>query len=624
MNLLQAENITKSYGDLVLFQNISISIHKDEVVALIAKNGAGKTSLLNIITGVDSADSGNIVFRNDVTIGYLQQNPIFNPDDRVFDAIYNSNNESINFIKQYEKALKSGNNIDLQDAIDKMDISNSWDYESKIKQILSQLKITDFNEKICTLSGGQIKRVALANLLINKPDILILDEPTNHLDLEMIEWLEDYFINNNLTILMVTHDRYFLDRVCTQILEIDNKQIYSYKGNYSYFLEKRQERVENKNSEIEKARNLFHKELDWIRRMPKARTTKAKYRVDAFDDIKEKAFQNTNEKNVKLNVKTTRLGQKVLEIHYLSKSYGDKVLFKDFEYLFKQYEKIGIVGKNGTGKTSFLNVITGSLKADSGKFEVGETVVFGYYKQEGIIIDDNKKVIDVVKEVAEVVTLGDGSKMSVSQFLNYFLFPSDRQYVQVSKLSGGEKRRLYLMTVLMKNPNFLILDEPTNDLDLYTLNVLEDYLENFKGCVLMVSHDRYFMDKLTDHIFAFEGDGIIKDFPGNYTDYREKKDKEELITAKNQKKESIVKKDNQDVTFKNPKKLTYKEKIELDEIEKEIEALEFQKNELEQQINSGMFQGIEIVDKSNELNDLINIIDDKSIRWLELSEKANM
>lgn len=616
MNYLQAENITKSYGDHVLFEKISISLHKDDRVALIARNGAGKTSLLNIITGEDNADSGNIVFRNDIRFGYLPQDPTFNENDTIIEAVFNSQDKILSAISDYEKALIENDNEKLQSAIDKMELLKAWDYEVKVKQILTELKIDDYNAKISELSGGQKKRVALAKILISKPDIYILDEPTNHLDLEMIEWLEEYLMSSNITLLMVTHDRYFLDRVCNQILEIDNKQIFQYKGNYSYFLEKRDERVNIFNTEVEKAKNLFRKELDWIRRMPKARTTKAKYRVEAFTEVQEKASQKVNERNVKLNIKATRIGKKILEIHYLSKSFGDKLLFKDFEYLFKQHDKIGIIGKNGTGKTTFLNIINGLEKADSGKFEVGETIVFGYYKQEGIKIDESKKVIDVAKEIAEVVTLGDGSKMTVSAFLNYFLFPPDRQYINVSKLSGGERRRLYLMTVLMKSPNFLILDEPTNDLDIYTLNVLEDYISQFTGCVILVSHDRYFMDKLVDHIFVFEGDGKIKDFPGNYTDYRLKHKSvfKQPIIIKEEKKE-IIQPEKEKI-----RKLTFKEKLELEELDKLIAELESKRQMLENELNSGKLQSNELNEKSKLLVHTIEEIELKTFRWMELSE----
>lgn len=616
MNYLQAENITKSYGDYVLFEKISISLHKDDRVALIARNGAGKTSLLNIITGEDNADSGNIVFRNDIRFGYLPQDPTFNENDTIIEAVFNSQDKILSAISDYEKALIENDNEKLQSAIDKMELLKAWDYEVKVKQILTELKIDDYNAKISELSGGQKKRVALAKILISKPDIYILDEPTNHLDLEMIEWLEEYLMSSNITLLMVTHDRYFLDRVCNQILEIDNKQIFQYKGNYSYFLEKRDERVNIFNTEVEKAKNLFRKELDWIRRMPKARTTKAKYRVEAFTEVQEKASQKVNERNVKLNIKATRIGKKILEIHYLSKSFGDKLLFKDFEYLFKQHDKIGIIGKNGTGKSTFLNIINGLEKADSGKFEVGETIVFGYYKQEGIKIDESKKVIDVAKEIAEVVTLGDGSKMTVSAFLNYFLFPPDRQYINVSKLSGGERRRLYLMTVLMKSPNFLILDEPTNDLDIYTLNVLEDYISQFTGCVILVSHDRYFMDKLVDHIFVFEGDGKIKDFPGNYTDYRLKHKSvfKQPIIIKEEKKE-IIQPEKEKI-----RKLTFKEKLELEELDKLIAELESKRQMLENELNSGKLQSNELNEKSKLLVHTIEEIELKTFRWMELSE----
>lgn len=619
MNYLQAENVSKSYGDIVLFENISLSIHKDDRIALLARNGAGKTTLLNIIAGTDSSDTGQVVFRNGITFGYLPQEPLFNESLTVMEVVFQSQKEILTVISEYEKALVEDNRKNLQAAIDKMEMLKAWDYEVKIKNILTELKITDYHAKIAHLSGGQRKRVALANLLINEPEILILDEPTNHLDLEMIEWLENYLKSSNLTLLMVTHDRYFLDRVCNQILELDQKQLYQYKGNYSYFLEKREERHYNQNSEIDKAKNLMRKELDWVRRMPKARGTKAKYRVEAFYDIQEKATQQTNEKQVSLNVKTTRLGNKILDIYSLYKSFGDIKILDDFNHIFKPYEKVGIIGKNGTGKSTFLNIITGLEKFDQGRFEIGETVVFGYFKQEGMKIDEDKRVIDVVKEIAEVVQLGDGSKMSVSQFLNYFLFPPERQFTQVAKLSGGERRRLYLMTILMKNPNFLILDEPTNDLDIYTLNVLEDFLQQFKGCVIIVSHDRFFMDKVVEHMFVFEVDGKVKDFPGNYSVYSENY-KPAIIEKKvpaSDKKESTRS------VKEKIRKLTFKEKLALEALEKTIAALESEKSEIENALNSGTMPNTELVEKSKRFTQIIAEIDEKTMEWMELSEIEN-
>ncbi len=620
MNYLQAENVSKSYGDIVLFRDLSLSLHKDDRVAIIAKNGAGKTTLLNIISGNDSSDSGQVVFRNGITFGYLCQNPIFNESLTVLETVFQSPGEMLNVIREYEKAVTTNDMALIQQASDKMESLNAWTYESTIKSILTELKITDFNEIIFHLSGGQKKRVALANLLICNPDILLMDEPTNHLDLEMIEWLEEYLCKTNLTLLMVTHDRYFLDNVCTQILELDNKQLYQYKGNYSYFLEKREERMSNFNAEVDKARNLMRKELDWVRRMPKARGTKAKYRVEAFYDLEEKANQKIFDKQVSLNVKTTRLGSKILDIYSLYKSFGEIKILEDFNHIFKPFEKVGVIGKNGTGKSTFLNMITGLEKFDSGRIELGETVVFGYYKQEGIMIDEEKRVIDVAKEIAEVVVLGDGSKMSVSQFLNYFLFPPERQFTPVAKLSGGELRRLYLMTVLMKNPNFLILDEPTNDLDIYTLNVLEDFLLGFRGCLLIVSHDRFFMDKLVEHMFVFDGDGKVKDFPGNYHDYSTKHKLEGNGAKRLQTARTSIVDNSMKYSKDKVQKLSFKEKTELEAIEKEISSLETEKLEIETIMNSGLLYGTDLIEKSKRMSQILSEIDTKTMRWIELSE----
>lgn len=621
MNYLQAENVSKSYGDIVLFQYISLSLHKNDRVAIIAKNGAGKTTLLNIISGNDTTDTGQVIFRNGISIGYLKQDPVFNESLTVIDAVFQFPGEILTVIREYEKAVVDGDMTRVQQASDKMESLNAWTYESKIKSILTELKITDFNALISQLSGGQKKRVALANLLISNPDVLLMDEPTNHLDLEMIEWLEDYLSNTELTLLMVTHDRYFLDNVCTQILELENKKLYQYKGNYSYFLEKREERVLNFNAEIDRARNLMRKELDWIRRMPKARGTKAKYRVDAFYDLEEKANQKIYDRQVKLNVKTTRLGSKILDLYSLYKNFGEIKILEDFTHIFKPFEKAGIIGNNGTGKTTFLNIITSLEKFDSGSMELGETVVFGYYRQEGIRIDEGKRVIDVAKEIAEIVVLGDGSKMSVSQFLNYFLFPPERQFTPVAKLSGGERRRLYLMTVLMKNPNFLILDEPTNDLDIYTLNVLEDFLSGFQGCLLIVSHDRFFMDKLVEHMFVFEGNGKVKDFPGNYYKYSLKNKTENKLVRKFQ-PEKNRQFENLFAEKKKIRKLSFNEKTELESLEKDIYALENEKSDIETIMNTGTVHGLELVEKSKRLNSIIDELDVKTLRWLELEDIA--
>ncbi|GAB4282937.1 MAG: ABC-F family ATP-binding cassette domain-containing protein [Marinilabiliales bacterium] len=615
---LQAENISKSFGDLVLFEDISLSVHKDQKIALIARNGTGKSTLLQILAGNDTPDSGKIIIKNDISIGYLMQNPVFNEQNTVLEEAFNSSNEIVNLIKSYNNAIKTGNKEQQAYYIAEMDRLGAWDYDVRAKQILSELNIENHYVKIASLSGGEKKRVALANVLINKPDVLILDEPTNHLDLNMIEWLEDYLIQSKTTLLMVTHDRYFLDRVCSDIFELDEKKLFHYKGNYSYFLKKREERIQLHNAEVDKARNLLRKELDWISRMPKARGTKAKYRVENFFKLEEKASNKKYEESIKINVKTSRLGKKILSINYLNKSFGVKTLIKDFTYSFSHNEKIGVVGKNGTGKTTLLNIITGNIKPDSGNLEIGETVVFGYYKQEGIKFKENQRVIDIVKDIAEVVTLADGKKFSVSQFLQYFLFTPDMQYTRVEKLSGGEKRRLYLMTVLMKNPNFLILDEPTNDLDIITLNVLEDYLINFQGCVLIVSHDRYFMDKIVNHIFSFEGNGVIKDFPGNYTQYREYlKNKSKLKVNKTQQPKQIKEKNQGDYT----NRLSYKEKYEMQQIEAELEMLYNEKETLEKELNSGQIDHKDLSEKTGRLGKIIEEIDNKELRWLELSEK---
>lgn len=621
ISYLQAENISKSYGDLVLFKDLSLSIHKDQKIAIIAKNGAGKTSLLQIIAGLDSPDEGKITIRNNISIGYLKQDPVFDESKTVLEAVFDSSSEIIHELEKYNKAIISNDKNQLQEAMERMDLLNAWDYEVKIKQVLAELKISNHNEVIRNLSGGQKKRIALANVIINEPDILILDEPTNHLDIEMIEWLEDFLIRSKSSLLMVTHDRYFLDKVCTDIFEIDDKKLYHYKGNYSYFLKKRDERINNHNSEIDRARNLLRKELDWMNRMPKARATKAKARIDSFYQLEEIASNKKVDKKVRIDIKTSRLGKKILSIHYLNMSYGDNHLIKDFTFSFTRNEKIGIIGNNGTGKTTLLNIICGDLKADSGKFEIGETVVFGYYKQEGIQFKEDQKVIDVIKEIAEIVTLSDGKKFSASQFLQYFLFTPEMQYSRIEKLSGGERRRLYLMTILMKNPNFLILDEPTNDLDIITLQVLEEYLQNFPGCLIVVSHDRFFMDKIVDHIFVFQGNAVIKDFPGNYSEYRRQKTNQ-LSSIKKTEKPVISNKLKSPADYSG--KLSFKEKYELEQIEKELKELENEKNSLENQLNSGNLINDELNVKSKRFSEIIDIIDQKESRWLELNEKIDL
>ena len=619
ISYLQVENLTKSYGELTLFENISFGVGQGQKIALIAKNGTGKTTLLNIISGLDSQDSGDISFRSDLKIAYLEQNPDLNNSNTILNEVFNSTDPVLSVIRDYERIINENDQEAMSDIIEKMDQFKAWDYENKVKQILSKLKITNFDQIIGELSGGQKKRVGLAKVLITDADFLILDEPTNHLDLEMIEWLEEYLNKSKGTLLMVTHDRYFLDRVCNEIIEIESNTIFTYKGNYSYYLEKRAERIENLNAEVGKAQKLMKTEQEWIRRMPQARGTKAKYRVDAFEDIKKKASSGFKETKMDLDIKSARLGNKILELDRLYKSYGDLKILEDFSYKFQRGEKIGIVGKNGTGKSTFLNMITRNIEADSGSIEIGETVVYGYYKQDGITINENERIIDVIKEIAESIDLGNGKMMSASQFLEYFLFPTKTQYNQVAKLSGGEKRRLYLMTVLMKNPNFLILDEPTNDLDIMTLNVLEDYLLSFSGCLIIVSHDRYFMDKVVDQLFVFEGNGIIRNFPGNYTIYRDSLDQQEKEIKKTEKLSTPKK---EKPKSEPTKKLSFNEKREFEQLEIDIETLTSEKEDIEIAMSSGNLSNDELMEKASRIEKVIELIDEKEFRWLELSERA--
>ncbi|HAN18131.1 MAG: ABC transporter [Bacteroidetes bacterium GWC2_33_15] len=617
INYLQVENLKKSFGDLLLFEDIGFTIEKDQKVALIAKNGTGKTTLFNIITGKDSPDSGKIIFRNNIRFGFLEQNPPLNPKNTLLNEVLHSSNNVKEAIIQYEKAINTHDKNLLSKATEQMDLLGAWDYEVKVKQILTKLKIDKYEQLISTLSGGEKKRVALASVLIEEPDLLLLDEPTNHLDLDMIEWLENYLRNTHSTLLMVTHDRYFLDRVCNEIIEMDNSKIYSYKGNYSYFLEKREERLNNEESQVERAKNILRKEEDWMRRMPKARSHKAKFRIDNFYQLKDVASQSRNDEQMQINVQASRLGKKILEIENLSKKFENISILNNFSYKFSRGEKIGIVGDNGTGKSTFLNLITQNIAPDTGTIEVGQTIVYGYYKQEGIQFTENQRVIDVVQEIAEVVSLGGGREMGVKEFLNYFLFPFDMHYTQVSKLSGGEKRRLYLVTVLMRKPNFLILDEPTNDLDIMTLGVLEDYLTTFDGCVLVVSHDRFFMDQVVDHIFVFQGNGNVKDFPGNYSQYREwilKMEKVQIKESAIIPKKEIVKSDKPKI------KLSFNEKREYEQLEKEIADLENEKTNLENEINLGNLKTEDLIKKSKRIAEIIHLLDTKTDRWLELSE----
>lgn len=614
---LQVENLTKSFGDLVLFEQISFGIAEGQRIGLIAKNGSGKTTLLNILSGKEGYDEGKITFRKGLRVGYLEQSPYYPEDLTVMEACFYHGNSTVQLIKEYERCMETPGNPGLEDLLARMEHEKAWDYERKAKQILSQLKIRDFDQPIRQLSGGQLKRVALANVLITEPDLLILDEPTNHLDLDMTEWLEEYLNQGSLSLLMVTHDRYFLDRVCSEIIEIDNKQIYSYKGNYSFYLEKRQERIDATNAEIARANNLYRTELEWMRRMPQARGHKARYREEAFYDLEKVAKQRMYDHQVQLDVKAAYIGSKIFEADHLYKSFGDLKILEDFSYIFSRYEKMGIVGNNGTGKSTFIKILMGLEKPDKGTLDIGETVRFGYYSQEGLQFDEQMKVIDVITDIAEVIELGNGKRLTASQFLQHFLFTPETQHSYVYKLSGGERRRLYLCTVLMRNPNFLVLDEPTNDLDIVTLQVLEEYLQNFKGCVIVVSHDRYFMDKVVDHLLVFKGQGDIRDFPGNYSNYREWK----LAKAEHDKEAAKPKEEKtQKVRMNDKRKLTYKEKQEFEQLEKDIAGLEAEKKGIEEALCSGTLSVEELTEKSKRLPELENELDEKTMRWLELSE----
>ena len=620
-NLLQVENLTKSFGVNSLFDDINFTINEGDKVGLIAKNGTGKSTLLSIIAGDDTPDDGKLIFKNDVTIGYLKQLPQFEPHLSVMDTCLIGDDDQSKAIRQYENALIEGNNEEMTKAIQAMDLASAWDYEERFKQILSQLKIDDFKQRISELSGGQIKRVALAKILISNPQFLILDEPTNHLDIDMIEWLEAYLSRSRMTILMVTHDRYFLDKICSKILELDQKSIYGYDGNYNYYLEKRAERIDAQNAAVEKARNLLRTEIEWMRRQPQARAHKAQYRIDAFYDLKERAQSRNDKGDVELNVKAGYIGKKIFVAHHVSKSFDGKVILNDFNYIFSRYEKLGIVGDNGVGKSTFIKLLLDRIQPDSGYFEIGETVKFGYYCQEGIHFDEGKKVIDAIRDVAEHIYFDEKHHYSASQFLQLFLFsPTDQQKL-IEKLSGGEKRRLYLAMVLMSKPNFLILDEPTNDLDIQTLEILEDYLSKFSGCLIVISHDRFFMDRCVDHTFVFMGDGVIKDFPGNYSEYRAWKEahEKEEATVQKQKAESKPTKprnNNRD----NSQKLTFKEKREFEELTESIERLTKEKEELFNLFNSGE-QIDDVATKASRFEEVIDLLDEMELRWLELSEK---
>lgn len=582
---LDVQNLTKSFGSQVLFNNISFSVSEGQKVGLVAKNGTGKSTLLSILTNNEGKDSGSIIYKNDLKIGYLEQSPIFNHDESVLEACFNH--------------------------------ENSEELIIKYKQILTQLKIKNFDQPMGQLSGGQQKRVALANVLITEPNFIIMDEPTNHLDLEMIEWLEGYLNRGNKTLLMVTHDRFFLDRVCNTILELDDQQIYTYRGNYSYYLEKRQERIDNARSEIARANNLYRTELEWMRRMPQARGHKAKYREDAFEDLQAKAKQRIEERQIRLKAGNVYIGSKIFECQYVSKAWNEnEVILKDFYYNFARFEKMGIVGSNGTGKSTFIKMLLGEVKPDSGKFDIGETVRFGYFSQQGMQFDDQQKVIDIITDVADDIDLGKGRHMTASQFLQYFMFTPEQQYNFVYKLSGGEKRKLYLCKVLMTNPNFLVLDEPTNDLDIQTLQIFEEYLQDFPGCVIVVSHDRYFMDKVVDHLLVFKGKGVIKDFPGNYTQYREW----EGLKAKEDDKAQAKSKEKTDYHNVTKRKMTFKENMEFKRLSEEIENLENEQKSLEEELCSGELSVDELTEKSKRLPIIKDELDEKGMRWLELSE----
>ena len=620
-SFLQIENLTKSFGDRVLFSDVTFGIYEGDKIGLIAKNGSGKTTLLRIIAGEESYDSGSLVFRNDLRVGYLKQLPELDPNLSVIEACLSIDDEPTAAIRTYERALASGDADALAKAMSQMDAAGAWDYEDRIRQTLTQLKIIDMNQPVGQLSGGQVKRVALAKVVINEPELLILDEPTNHLDIDMIEWLESYLQRSRMSLLMVTHDRYFLDKVCSKIVEIDSRQVYAYNGNYDYYLEKREERLSAQSAELAKVKNLLRTELDWMRRQPQARGSKAKYRIDAFHDLTRRSQVRRDDADVQLNVKSTYIGSKIFDAVDVTKAYGDKVILNGFEYTFARYEKVGIVGNNGTGKSTFVKMLLGLEQPDSGRIVIGDTVRFGYFSQEGLKFDEGQKVIDVVRDIADYIDLGGGRHLTASQFLQHFLFTPEQQHNYVSKLSGGERRKLYLCTVLMRNPNFLVLDEPTNDLDIVTLQILEEYLADFPGCVIVVSHDRYFMDKVVDHLLVFKGDGVIKDFPGNYTQYRAWSSLQSKAEVETEAK--VRKAAPQQPRHEARRRMTYKERMEFAELEKDIAALEEEKKSIEEALCSGTLSVAELTEKSKRLPLLNEELDEKSMRWLELSEIEN-
>ncbi len=633
MNYLRAENLNKRYGDRILFENLTLTIEKGDKIALIAKNGTGKTNLLNILAGLDTSDGeGKVITDKNIQVAYLPQEPYLDPKLNVWDALFNSNNELLKAVAEYEEVMRiSETNHDedtmlkLQYAMEKMDLLNAWDYESRIKLILTKLSITRYDQPVTMLSGGQRKRLALARILIQTPDLIIMDEPTNHLDVEMIEWLEGYLKSAEVTLFLVTHDRYFLDAVCNEIIELENNQLYTYKGNYAYFMEKKEERIFKEGREIDKARNLFRKELEWMRKQPRARGTKQKARIDAFYETKEKASQKIENNKVELDMKMQRLGGKIIELHYVNKTFPGLKIIDDFSYMFRPGERVGIIGKNGVGKSTFLNTLMELDTPDSGHISKGDTVVYGYYSQKGLEIKEDKRVLDVVKDIAEVIELGRGEQITATQLCKRFLFDDKMQHNFVSKLSGGERRRLFLLTVLIKNPNFLVLDEPTNDLDIQTLNVLEDFLESYKGCLVIVTHDRYFMDKLVEHLFIFEGEGKIRDFNGNYQDYLDEQEEKRNAAKLAQQAPKAAKVEVPVAALQSAKapvkrKLSFKEQQELDALTKDIPELELKKLEWSAKLSAGSGNHEDLMQWSRAVEEINALLDEKGMRWLQLSE----
>lgn len=620
-SFLQVENLSKSFGDKVLFSDVTFGIYEGDKIGLIAKNGAGKTTLLRIVAGAEAYDSGEVTYRNGLRVAYLAQLPELDGQLPVADACMSLGGEAVEAVREYEAATASGDSARLERAMQRMDASGGWTYEDRMRQVLTQLKISDLSQRVGELSGGQQKRVALAKVILDEPELLILDEPTNHLDIDMIEWLEDYLSRSRVALLMVTHDRYFLDKVCSKILEIDERKIYAYEGNYDYYLAKRGERISAQNAELLRVKNLLRTELEWMRRQPQARGTKAKYRIDAFYALDAKSKERRNDSSVRLKGGASYIGSKIFEAIDVSKRYGDKVILRNFEYVFARYEKVGIVGGNGVGKSTFVKLLLGLEQPDSGRFDVGETVKFGYYSQEGIRFEEQEKVIDAVRKIAEVVVIDEKTRYTASQFLQFFLFPPAAQQNYIYKLSGGEKRRLYLATVLMKTPNFLILDEPTNDLDITTLGILEEYIAKFKGCVIVVSHDRFFLDRTVDHLFVFEGDGIVRDFPGSYSDYRSWRQERdaEKANAEAEKKSSAA--NSWKPRREKSDKMTFKERKEFESLAGEIADLEKEKREIEEMLNSGNLGVEELTQKSQRISEVLSLLDEKEMRWLELSEK---